>query len=82
VHVRFSDLAGNTAGTSVIITFIAGDADGDLSLSLRDAVPVLQVLAGMETADISPDADVNGNGRIGTEEAVYILKEISGTDSE
>ncbi|RLC08110.1 MAG: hypothetical protein DRI57_24665, partial [Deltaproteobacteria bacterium] len=77
VHVRFSDLAGNTADTSAVITFIAGDADGDLSLSLRDAVLVLQTMAGMETTDINPDADVNNDGKIGTEEAVYILRRIS-----
>ena len=77
VYARFSDLAGNTADTSAVITFIAGDADGDLPVGLRDAALVLQVLAGMETSDINPDADVNGDGKIGTEEAVYILRRIS-----
>ncbi len=77
MYARFSDLAGNTADTSAVITFIAGDADGDLPVGLRDAALVLQVLAGMETSDINPDADVNGDGKIGTEEAVYILRRIS-----
>ena len=77
VYVRFSDLAGNTADTSAVITFVAGDVDGNVVLEPGDAVTALQILTGTATDKPNPDADVNGDGRIGTEEAVYILRRIS-----
>ena len=77
MYVRFSDLAGNTADTSAVITFVAGDVDGNVVLEPGDAVTALQILTGTATDKPNPDADVNGDGRIGTEEAVYILRRIS-----
>lgn len=78
VYVRFYDTAWNTTDASVVITLISGDADGDLSVGLADAVLVMQMLTGTDTTDINPDADINGDGKIGTEEVIFILREISG----
>ncbi len=45
VHVRFADLAGNFADTSVTIRHLVGDLDADLTVGLRDAVLALRVHA-------------------------------------
>ncbi|OQX03948.1 MAG: hypothetical protein BWK80_54595 [Desulfobacteraceae bacterium IS3] len=56
-----------------------GDLNKDKSVDLKDAIAALRVLAGLEfsgTYDIQ--ADVNGDNRIGMEEAVYILQKVAG----
>jgi hypothetical protein len=60
-----------------------GDLDGDGDVDQADADLALQVLAGQSPAGIRPNygtsgADVNGDGRIGKEEAVYILERLGG----
>ncbi len=52
---------------------IPGDVDGSGSTDLKDVIIALQVCSGF-TPDVDTDADVNGDGRIGLEEAVYALK--------
>jgi len=46
---------------------------------LKDAVLTLKMLAqlGLEGYTVYKDADTNGNGKIGLEEAIYILQYIS-----
>jgi hypothetical protein len=57
-----------------------GDIDGDKYVSLADAVLVLKVLCGMgEPGDVSLEGDVNGDGKVGTEEALYITQKVSAT---
>lgn len=56
---------------------ISGDTDNNGKLSTADAVKALQVCAGLLPAGVSSDADVNADGRIGTEEAVYVLQRLS-----
>ena len=62
-----------------------GNVNGDWSLDLTDALLALQVLVGLDAADlIRPDytvsgADVNGNQTIGIEEVIYVLEIISET---
>ncbi|MCP4348692.1 MAG: hypothetical protein GY795_24705, partial [Desulfobacterales bacterium] len=58
---------------------VAGDADGSGNTDLKDAVLVLQICAEMNPASgVSVSADVNGDGRIGTEEAAFILQAAAG----
>jgi len=54
-----------------------GDVDGSCSIDLADIITSLQLLAGFEPANIKPESDINGNGKIGLEEAVYILQKVS-----
>jgi hypothetical protein len=48
-----------------------GDVNGDGVVDLTDVIRVLQVLTGQSGGQIYLDADINGNGRIGTEELIY-----------
>ncbi len=80
VCVRFADLAGNTADASVTIRHIVGDLDADLTVGLRDAILILRVLTGTCKDDVNPDADVDGDGRIGIGEVIHILRGISAGD--
>ncbi len=56
-----------------------GDLDGDKKLTLTDALMALKLIAGDAlTIPVShSDADMNEDDRIGSEEAVYILKRIA-----
>ncbi|MGE0087310.1 MAG: DUF1566 domain-containing protein [Desulfococcaceae bacterium] len=55
-----------------------GNVDGAGGIDLKDAVMALQVTAGMTPDGIFKDADVNGDFRIGPEEAVFCLQAASG----
>jgi uncharacterized repeat protein (TIGR01451 family) len=55
---------------------LKGDADGNGILEIRDALISLQAAAGIVPEEICPDADANGDGKIGAEEAVYILNNL------
>ena len=50
-----------------------GDVNNDISVDLADAVLLLKVLFGMDTGAelVESGADVNGDGRIGLEDAIY-----------
>ncbi|MDM8525139.1 Ig-like domain-containing protein [Desulfococcaceae bacterium HSG8] len=82
VSATVSDLSGNmmqaqktwSFTTSSISCGTGGDIDGDGSADLADVIIGLQILT---EASLFPDActeaDVSGDGRIGTEEIVYLL---------
>jgi hypothetical protein len=55
---------------------IPGDIDGDKSVTLKDAMAGLQILAAMSPSGVKI-ADVNGDGRIGLPEVNYILNYVS-----
>lgn len=55
------------------ITVLAGDVNGDDSVDLSDAIRALKVIGGDFTTAVK-EADVDGDGRIGIEEAIYILQ--------
>jgi alpha-tubulin suppressor-like RCC1 family protein len=70
----------NIGYSSVPIQVIApGDINADWSIDLKDVILSLRV-----NSDITPDetvyprADVNGDGKIGQEETVYILQIVAG----
>jgi len=58
-------------------TVIAGDIDNNGKADLRDAVLTMQILSGQPNTKVTVCADVNGDGKIGTEEVIYILKTLS-----
>ena len=47
-------------------------------MDLTDAILALQVVASMGPAPVYSSADVNADGKIGTEEVIYILQKVSG----
>ncbi len=63
-----------------LATVAPGDMNGDGAISLADAVLALQMEAGDLgfSLDVHKQADVNRDGRIGVEEALYVLQEASG----
>ncbi len=56
---------------------IPGDADGSGTVDLQDVITAIQVCAGMNPADVDSEADVNNDGKIGLEEAVFVLAQIA-----
>jgi len=49
-----------------------------VEVTLKDAIVVLQLMENEETAAaLYQEADVSGDGKIGLEEAVYILQKVS-----
>jgi hypothetical protein len=78
------DAVGNIAIVAASITHIniKGDVSGDWEVDLRDAINALQIFTGMNSVELRADfatsgADVNGNGRLGLEEVLYILQKVA-----
>ncbi|MDM8522886.1 hypothetical protein QUF80_05880 [Desulfococcaceae bacterium HSG8] len=80
VYVRFRDDDGNTVDTSFSLNYVEpGDIDGDRTLSLKDAIRIMQVLSGTDIGDtLLYLADSDGDGKIGAGELIYILRNLSG----
>jgi hypothetical protein len=58
---------------------LRGDVNHSGSVELADAVLTLQILSGVIPAqEVFKDADVNGDGRLGLPEVLYILQTIAG----
>ncbi len=81
-----SDLAGNRAAASgpsatfTVDSAAAGDIDGSGVVDLKDAILALQVMSSQTLPPgitIHLGADVNGDGKIGMAEAIYILQKIA-----
>jgi len=61
---------------------VKGDINGDCSADMSDVIAGLQILTGTDSAPIRSDyayseADLNGDGRVGSAEIVYLLMAIS-----
>jgi hypothetical protein len=62
---------------NLAMPLIIGDTDGSGSVDLKDAVLSLQIAVGVNSgAVIYRDADCNGDGRIGMEDALYVLHQL------
>jgi hypothetical protein len=82
VAVRVEDSEGFFDVQGFVLTVLesleAGDINGDQSLDLLDVILALQVLVGAEpVSPVYPAAEVGEDGKIGLEEAVYILQKVS-----
>lgn len=63
------------------VTFPVGDLNLDSQVDIRDAIMALQMTCAISFPATVPATylrDVNGNGRIGVEEAIFVLQFISG----
>ncbi|GBC60202.1 hypothetical protein DENIS_1153 [Desulfonema ishimotonii] len=56
---------------------IKGDINRDDVVDLSDAIITLKIMTGISVSSVALDADVNADGKIGIEEAAYILREIA-----
>ncbi|MFH1642871.1 MAG: hypothetical protein ABIC04_08300 [Nanoarchaeota archaeon] len=63
----------------VLPTPLKGDIDGNGIVDLTDLILALKIMGNIDTngIPIHLTADVNGDGKIGLEEVIYILQEIS-----
>jgi len=60
---------------------IPGDVNGDKVLDLKDAILALKIVAGAAgNVAINLPADVNEDGKIGIEEAVYVLQHLGSAE--
>jgi hypothetical protein len=58
---------------------VSGDINDDGFVNLTDAVLALQITVGMEPGQIIYEAaDINGDGKIGMGEIIYILQKVAG----
>ena len=55
-----------------------GDVDRNDIVNLADAILAIQVSSGMSSANVTLDADVNVDDRIGLAEVIYILQKVAG----
>jgi len=62
-----------------MLTPVAGDLNHDRVVEIEDAVLALRIisLSGLSTG-INAEGDIDGDGKIGAAEAVYVLQKISG----
>ncbi len=68
----FTLFAGSTFGAQ------PGDVNGDGSIDLTDTVMVIRLLSGDKTVDVTLEADINQDGMIGMQEAIYALQWVAG----
>ena len=61
---------------------IAGDVNGDKSVTVDDAILVLRHIASLETlsGDALTAADMNGDGGVDVNDAIAILSKIAGAN--
>ncbi len=62
---------------TLLLTISMGDVNGDGFLNLKDVISALQVVTGQTAASIYLEADANGDGHIGTAEALMVIRELS-----
>lgn len=56
-----------------------GDLDGDQDVDLVDAIQAMRLLSGYGVdRNVGEEADIDGDGRIGMPEAIYILQKVAG----
>ncbi|MDM8524806.1 hypothetical protein QUF80_15670 [Desulfococcaceae bacterium HSG8] len=85
-YVVFETSLTFEAQTGSLITFdipmtplVRGDLNRDGIVNLRDAISALQIMSNSSVLPsvIYKDADVNDDNRLGSEEAIYILRSMS-----
>ncbi len=77
------DQFGNVAASEPVNIYTdssPADVNGDGKTDLADAILALKICTGQDMTgqNISAGADINNNQKIGLEEAVYILRKVSG----
>jgi len=65
-------------GSEVIPRYKIGDLNQDEHTNLTDLLIALKVTTGMNETWASPDADTDGDKKLGIQEVIYILQVVSG----
>ena len=60
-----------------ITNYIDCDINYSGKIDLRDAILVLQGLASINVGYLNTEVDLNGDGKIGIEEVIYIFQKVS-----
>ncbi|QTA93465.1 Fibronectin type III domain-containing protein, DUF11 [Desulfonema magnum] len=74
------EIGDGSADSEIRITVegcLPGDTDASGVIDIKDAVQVIRTLSGTDTGEICPESDMNGDGKTGPEELIWILQEIS-----
>ena len=75
------DFNGNrlTKTETSVHTVFPGDINDDGNIDLTDAILALHIVSGIDSSqNIYRAADVNGDGKTGIQEVIYIFQKISG----
>ncbi len=64
--------------TFTVVTGLAGDADGNGRVEVRDALLILQKEAGWSVSLVKANADADGNGAVNLNDALLILRYCAG----
>jgi hypothetical protein len=79
---HYNNLAEQNFGTDPFdgadAPVIPGDVNADTVVDLTDAVLALQVMSGLDSAEVAGTGDANGDSAIGPAELIYILQSHSG----
>ena len=59
-------------------TAVLGDITGDGITDLGDAIVTMKLVSGISTEGVSLNGDVNQDGKIGIQEAIFILQTLGG----
>jgi len=62
---------------TLLSAVISGDVDHMDNVNLKDAILALKVVTGIDNVEVFADADVNNDGKIGIQEAIYILQVVA-----
>ena len=60
-------------GTAIL----RGDTNGDGTTTLADGILSLQVVSGNQANTLNLNGDIDGNGKIGLEEVLFVLQTLS-----
>jgi hypothetical protein len=84
-QVRAKDQAGNVDPTPASGSFTVnytslkkGDINTDGNVDLADAVLALQVCAGMSPQNVNKQHAIDGGGKVGLKEVIYVLQKVAG----
>jgi len=78
--VKAGDSGTSVSGVIVVVpdpNCLKGDMDRDNEITLKDALTVLKILISGSTDKPALCADVNGDGRIGFAELIFILRKLA-----
>jgi len=69
---------GNTWVQGLFSIFGTGDINFDLAVDLTDVILLLQITTGIAVDGIQLEADVDGNGTLGLQDAIWTIQTVSG----
>ncbi len=83
-HIPATDKGGNirivkTVDMGAYEFYMKGDVNLDYIVDISDAVLILQLLCAVNPPFVSLSADVDKNGKVSLQEAVYIIGKVAGT---